>query len=567
MRYFALATDYDGTLAHDGVVNERTLDALRRMRETGRKLVLVTGRELEDLMTVFDRFDLFDICVLENGALLYWPKTKAEKVLAERPPDKFAQMLRERGINRVSQGRVIVATWHPHENTVLGVIRDLGLELEVIFNKQAVMVLPTGVNKATGLVAALKELGLSPRNTVGVGDAENDHAFLAICECSVAVSNSVPMLKERADIVTGADHGGGVVELIGEMLEDDLARRDAALLRRRVLIGYRLDGRQVRVPQLNNIALLGAAGTGKTTAAAGFLEQLIDSGYQCCVVDPEGEYASLEDVTSMGTAEHSPSAEDVLDLLRKPEQQVEVNLRGIVREKRAEHFARLLTGLMDLRRRTGRPHWIFIEEADQVAPAGIETGLGSLLPARPSGLVISTRHPERVAPQLLSIANMVIGMGMEAGALMAKLGELVQAPPAGLPQSMPYAGEALVWERSGEEPYLMRILSPRQERRRQRRRTGEGQLPTEQSFFFRGPEGKLNLRANSVNMFLMLADGVDEETWAYHLSRGDYSRWFADQVKDRHLAEEIAHIERSNGQAPAQTRAAVRGAVESRYSG
>ena len=48
----------------------------------------------------------------------------------------------------------------------------------MIFNKGAVMILPSGVNKATGLAAALEELGLSPHNVVGVGDAENDHAFL-----------------------------------------------------------------------------------------------------------------------------------------------------------------------------------------------------------------------------------------------------------------------------------------------------------------------------------------------------------------------------------------------------
>lgn len=68
-------------------------------------------------------------------------------------------------------GRVIVATWEPHQTTVLEVIRELGLELHVIFNKGAVMILPSGVNKATGMAATLDELGLSPHNTVGIGDA------------------------------------------------------------------------------------------------------------------------------------------------------------------------------------------------------------------------------------------------------------------------------------------------------------------------------------------------------------------------------------------------------------
>jgi hydroxymethylpyrimidine pyrophosphatase-like HAD family hydrolase len=116
-----------------------------------------------------------------------------------------------------------VATWEPHERTVLDTIRELGLELQVIFNKGAVMVLPSGVNKATGLHTALAELGFSAHDTVGVGDAENDHALLAMCECAVATQNAVPHLKERADLTTLGRNGEGVRELIASLLSEDLA--------------------------------------------------------------------------------------------------------------------------------------------------------------------------------------------------------------------------------------------------------------------------------------------------------------------------------------------------------
>ena len=115
-------------------------------------------------------------------------------MLGERPPEAFSTGLEQRGVVPLSCGRVIVATWHPHETTVVEVIRDWVSSVEVIFNKDAVMVLPSGVNKATGLGAALDNLGLSPHNVVGVGDAENDHAFLNLCECAVAVANALPML-------------------------------------------------------------------------------------------------------------------------------------------------------------------------------------------------------------------------------------------------------------------------------------------------------------------------------------------------------------------------------------
>ena len=215
--YAALATDYDGTLAHHGSVSSETLEAIRRLRSAGKKLVLVTGRELDELKDVFPHIDLCDLVVAENGALLYRPSSGRIRLLGKPPPEKFVRELRARGVP-VSVGRVIVATVEPHENAVLQTIKALGLELEVIFNKGSVMVLPSGVNKATGLRAGLARLGLSPRHVIAVGDAENDHAFLRICGCGIAVANALATLKERADFVTQRPNGAGVIELIDHLL-------------------------------------------------------------------------------------------------------------------------------------------------------------------------------------------------------------------------------------------------------------------------------------------------------------------------------------------------------------
>src|SRR5689334_4444911 len=102
MRYHALACDYDGTIAWDGGVNPDTIKALEEVRNSGRKLVLVTGRELADLTRVFSRLDLFDRVVAENGAVLYRPSTKEERVLTEGPPPEFVQRLLAKGAERVS---------------------------------------------------------------------------------------------------------------------------------------------------------------------------------------------------------------------------------------------------------------------------------------------------------------------------------------------------------------------------------------------------------------------------------------------------------------------------------
>lgn len=221
MHYFALACDYDGTLAEHGQVDDPTVAALERVRKSGRKLLLVTGRQLDDLLHVFPRTDLCDRIVAENGAVLHDVTRRETESLAARPPDEFVDELKRRGVDPLSVGRVIVATWEPHENTVLQTIRDLNLELQVIFNKGAVMVLPSGVNKATGLLRALESLKLSPHDTVGIGDAENDHAFLEACGFRVAVANALDSVKAHADWVTSSDNGAGVVELIDRITASD----------------------------------------------------------------------------------------------------------------------------------------------------------------------------------------------------------------------------------------------------------------------------------------------------------------------------------------------------------
>ena len=217
----ALATDYDGTLADHGRVEEPTFAALEWLRVAGLKVILVTGRVLDELREVCPRLDLFDRVVAENGALLYRSGDGSDRVLATPPPVSFVEALQARGVGPISVGRVIVATWKPHEDVVLDVIRTTGLRLQVILNKRAVMVLPTGVNKASGLAVALDELGIAPDRVAAIGDAENDQEFLALCGLAAAVANAVPSLKERTDMVTRRAHGAGVAELIDRLLAGD----------------------------------------------------------------------------------------------------------------------------------------------------------------------------------------------------------------------------------------------------------------------------------------------------------------------------------------------------------
>jgi hydroxymethylpyrimidine pyrophosphatase-like HAD family hydrolase len=248
MYYLALATDYDGTIADDGVVDKPTLAALERLRGGARHLILVTGRDVADLRRVMPRLDLFDLVVAENGALLYDPASHEVRALGDAPPPAFVERLRELGVAPLWLGRVVVATSEPNEGKVLSAIHDLGLNLQITFNKSSVMVLPVGVTKATGLRGALAQLGLSPLNCVGVGDAENDLAFLDVCGLSVAVANALPSVKERAAFVTTGTQGAGVAELIDQLLATDLAKFDATGKRGRV--AFVADDDRVASPEI-----------------------------------------------------------------------------------------------------------------------------------------------------------------------------------------------------------------------------------------------------------------------------------------------------------------------------
>ena len=223
MRFLALASDYDGTLAHKEKIAPTTLNALCDFRRSGRKLVLVTGRELHELLAIFPEASIFDSVVVENGALLYYPSTKAMRMLTHPPLPEFVEALRQKRVKPLSVGLSIVATSLKHEPTVVKTILEMELDLHVILNKGAVMVLPTGVNKGTGLTAALAELGIATRNVVGIGDAENDDSFLSLCGFSVAVANAIPRLKRLAHKTTQREHGAGVAEILQQIMQSDRA--------------------------------------------------------------------------------------------------------------------------------------------------------------------------------------------------------------------------------------------------------------------------------------------------------------------------------------------------------
>lgn len=567
MRYLALCTDYDGTIATHGTVDEATIAALARLKASGRKLVMVTGREMSDLLSVFPRLDLFDRVVAENGGLLYYPQTQEHKPLADPPSPAFVAALQARGVGPISVGHTIVATWEPHEKTVLEVIRDQGLELQVIFNKGAVMILPSGVNKATGLKAALTELNLSVHNAVGVGDAENDHAFLSICECSVAVANALPAVKDRADFVTNATHGPGVTQLIEEMLADDLFSREPFLTRHHILLGATHAGASVRFsPYGVNALIVGTSGGGKSTVAAGLVERLCAQGYTFCIIDPEGDYDSVESAVVVGSAERPPEIDECIQLLSKPDQNAVINLLGVKFEDRPRYFMTLFARIREMRAHTGRPHWVIVDEAHHVMPSSWQP-TDTAMPEHLEGVLVVSVSPGLLSKSLLRTVDTIVMLGDQPRQMLREFTQAHQLGPVEPPLEKIAAGDALLWSRATQAPPLLLKLEPSKiEHRRHVRKYAEGQLPEDRSFFFRGPQGKLKLRAPNLITFMELGDGVDDDTWLFHLQRHEVSQWLRESIKDDELADQVAAIETEEADDPDRSRKQIRKLIEAVYT-
>lgn len=412
----------------------------------------------------------------------------------------------------------------------------------------------------------LREVGLSRHEVVGVGDAQNDHSFLARCECAVAVGNALPSVKAAAALVTRGVNGTGVAELVDDLIADDLQQLEGTIERHLILLGKRADGTAIKVaPYGRNILVAGPSGSGKSTVTAGIIERLIEKDYQVCIVDPEGDYSVMRGVAALGSHARAPSVHEVLSVLEDPKINVSINLLGISLADRPAFFAQLIPNLQALRARTGRPHWLVLDEAHHMLP-DTWGHAGSALPQRLGETILVTVHADHVAPAVLAPIDLAIAVGPEPEGTLQRFARAANRKLE-WPEGLSYRpGEAVVWLlREALPPFALQPELPCTERIRHHRKYAEGDLRWH-SFYFRGPGDRHNLRAQNLAIFCQIAEGIDEETWMYHLRRGDYSRWFRFAVRDHFLADEAQRIERRADLEPWQSRRMIAELVDARYT-
>jgi hypothetical protein len=294
------------------------------------------------------------------------------------------------------------------------------------------------------------------------------------------------------------------------------------------------------------------------------MEQMAQKQFQFCVFDPEGDYRELENAVCVGDVKAPPSQEEICNLLDEARDNVVINTLAISVPERPVFFTEIFPKIIGIRARLGRPHWLIVDEAHHILPAGREDFVAAL-PYDFGTAILITVHPESVSTAALNMVETLIAIGPHAHETISDFCKKTgRKTPQGI--NPPGDDEVLYWNIEDGAPIAVQVRKPQQEHKRHTRKYAEGALSEEESFYFRGPEGRMNLRAQNTTIFLQIAQGVDDNTWEYHLRKAEYSRWFRDCIKDQELADEVAAIEEDRSLDPGQSRERIADAVNRRYT-
>lgn len=572
MKLSVIALDYDGTVARGDVLDPSVREAIAMARTQGIVVLLVTGRILDELRRVAGDLHVVDGVIAENGAVMHFPDSGRTSALAPPLPAGFVAEMRRRGIP-FTAGQCLVDADASEAPRLIEVIRTLELPLVLIFNRGRVMIAPQGVSKATGLHVALETLRLSARNTVAIGDAENDHELLRLAEVGVAVEWGSRALQAAADVVL---NGSGPAA-VGDYVRTIAATGNLPIPprgRRRLLLGYLEDGREFSLAARGrNVLVTGDAKSGKSWVAGLLCEQLILHGYCLCVIDPEGDYSSLEGlpgVTVLGREDVPPTPRELLRALRYPDRSVVIDLSRLPHDERLQYIRAVLPALNVLRRRTGLPHRILLDEAHYYLH---DTDAPQLLDFERNGYTVVTYCASRLPQALLAGTEVMIvtceSNPAEMEALRARcagcadidasrwavLGHLKVGQAVALP----------ITEETGGELRLFTIAPRLTPHVRHREKYVDVPVSSHRAFVFNA-NGQPAHRIRTLRQFVSELDHTPPTLLAGYIMRGDFSRWIGDVFGDRALAGELRTLEeRYRAGSRADTVPEMAGAVRARY--
>lgn len=572
MKLSVLALDYDGTIARGDVLEPSVLNAIAAARARGITVLLVTGRILDELRRAAGDLHFVDGVIAENGGVIHFPASGRTTALAPAVPETFVAELRQRNL-RFAIGQSLVDADAADGPRLLEIIRRLEVPLVLLFNRGRVMVASQGVSKATGLRVVLETLRLSARNTLAIGDAENDHELLRLAEIGVAVGWGSAALRAGADIVldgTGPEAVAGYVHALVKTGSLPVPPRP----RRRLVLGHLDDGREFSLAvRGRNVLITGDANSGKSWLAGLLCEQLILHGYCLCVIDPEGDYRSLENlpgVTVLGGEGGPPTPRELLHGLRYPDRSVVIDLSRLAHDEKMQYIRATLPALNVLRRRTGLPHRILLDEAHYYLH---DSDGPSLLDFERNGYTVVTYCASRLPEALLAGTDVMLvtceSNPVEAEALRARctgcngadaspwrmIGRLKPGQAVALPTT----------EETGGTLRLFTIASRITPHVRHREKYVDVPVSAPRAFVL-NTNGRPGRRIRTLRQLVAALEHTPPGQLAGHVARGDFSRWIAEVFGDHALAAELRGLERDHGAVlREETVAGMADAVRGRY--
>lgn len=554
MHISIIATDFDGTTSRGEGLDSEVGHLVRRLREAGRVTVLVSGRPFEFLRNLQEQEQAFDLIVAENGAVLYNPRTDEARLPFGQVPDDLLNTLTQAGVP-LWRGAAIAGTILPYDDAVWVVSRELGLLVHVETNRNEVMILPPGVSKGTGLLNLLKSERLSPRNMLALGDAENDHSLLRVAEVKVAVANAVPSLKQAADYVTPQPGPAGVARFIERYL---LADGDFDFPIRGAHHFYLDTASQVSLNACNlvdrNLLIAGGSGYGKSWLASQLADALIQGGYQMLILDPAGELRTLRRHTTclcLGR-EEVPPISLVVELLTETDLSLLIDLSYVpTPEERVLYTAGLLRRVREVRQAYGKPHWLILDEAqDLLGGSDNPARLSLLQPPRAPGACLVTWQPSQLSGAILAQMDGLLLTRHRLSREIACLSSLLADWGLGtqdLAEQLDKLGEgqALMWDPTGQldqAPVKLKFsLGPQTFPQMQRLyRYLEEKVAPPQQFYFHESQAP---PAGNLSDLIARMRVVDPAVVEFHFERGDLSRWIRDVLQDETLARWLDHLQ------------------------
>ena len=542
-----LAFDFDGTLAENGVVPPKVCTALEQLYASGYVLFLVTGR-LTESVSLGALGDLFTGIVWENGAVLYDTANHETQLPFGQLDRRLVEALTAADVP-LEHGLAIVSTWEPHKETVWRVINEWGGDAAIINNKGAIMILPAGAAKGSGLQRLLTICGFSPRNLVSFGDAENDLSLLNLGEYGVAVADAVPSLKAIADLVTTLPGPAGVHELLtGYWLN---GRQLEIPLRREIQIPIGEDETNARVSLSgtllagNNLGIFGDSGAGKSWVSGLLAEGMHHAGYQILLIDPEGDFRGMQVMSEFiafnGSLRVMPSPSVVATVLETVGVSVVLDLCEYPVSQRGQYVANLLRLLRPLRERKFRPHWILLEEAQYfLSPSSnhYQLIMEALVPMLTGGgWAFVSYSPAQLGNPVLSALNHCLLTRLSDADSIRVLHQQFQLP-ADIPAKVP---SQHVWD-CGDG--MVRLLpdTRRVPHIRHLYKYLDNPLPKHKCFYFRDEHGFLGLEAASLFEYLQLLSDLPVESLAYHQTRNDFAAWAEGALGDAELSAHLRKL-------------------------